>query len=62
MMLSMPIYIAMNSLKNVLDSTVFYLLLYQTIGARLRNTMKPVCDCLFTLFAACNAPKQKLPC
>ena len=54
-MCSIHVFIAINSLENELDSTVFCLLLYHIIGALLTNIINPVCDLLVTLLAACDA-------
>ena len=45
----------MNSLEKVLDSTVFWCLLYHTMGARFTNNMNPVWDQRVILLAACDA-------
>ena len=46
------ILIAMNSLPNVLASTVVCRLLYHTMGALLTNSKTPVCDRLVTVLPA----------
>ena len=51
-MCSTAILMAINSLPNVLVSTVFCRLLYQTIGAQFKNMRIPVCDLRVTVFDA----------
>ena len=46
---STTVFIAMNSLPNMLLSTMFCLLLYQMMCARLKNMSIPVCDLRVTL-------------
>ena len=46
---STAVFMAMNSLPNVLVSTMICLLLYQMIGARFKNMSIPVCDLCVTL-------------
>lgn len=50
--ISTAVFIAINSLPNVDDSTVFCRLLYHEIGALLMNIKIPVCDLLVTLLLA----------
>ena len=54
-MCSTHIFIAINSMENELDSTVFCRLLNHIIGARFRNITKPVCERRVTIFEACDA-------
>ena len=52
---STPAFNAINSIENVLYSTVCCWLLYQNMGAQLINRRYPVCDFLFFFFVAWDA-------
>ena len=49
----------MNSIKNVLVSTVFYCLLYHSMGALFTNIRTPVCDIMVDLLPALSVFTKK---
>ena len=59
LMCSTAVLMVINLLPNVLVSTVFCHLLYQTIGAQFKNMRIPVCDLHVTVFDAWSASTKQ---